>query len=48
VTDDASGFWKNSPLHSLSNADGVVSDLVNHMFAQAGAPGVLCTSKASH
>ena len=43
----ASGFWKNSPLHSFPNADGVVSDLVNDMFTQAGAPGTLRTSKAS-
>jgi hypothetical protein len=44
----ASGHWKNSPLHQFPNADGVVQDLMDQMFAQTGEPGTVRTKSASN
>jgi hypothetical protein len=44
----ASGHWKNSVLHQFPNADGVVQDLMDGMFVQAGEPGAIRTKAASN
>ncbi|MFL9959360.1 hypothetical protein PQR65_38955 [Paraburkholderia nemoris] len=44
----ASGHWKNSALHQFPNADGVVQDLMDDMFKQAGAPSAVRTKAASN
>jgi hypothetical protein len=44
----ASGHWKNSVLHQFPNADGVVQDLIDEMFKQAGEPNAVRTEAASN
>jgi uncharacterized protein YcfL len=43
----ASGHWKNSVLHQFPNADGVVQDLIDEMFKEAGEPTAVRTTSAS-
>jgi hypothetical protein len=44
----ASGHWKNSLLHQFPNADGVVRDLIDEMFKQAGESTAVRTKAASN
>ncbi|WOD14192.1 hypothetical protein [Paraburkholderia kirstenboschensis] len=44
----ASGHWKNSVLHQFPNADGVVQDLIDEMFKEAGEPAAVRTKSAAN
>ncbi|MFM0219777.1 MULTISPECIES: hypothetical protein [Paraburkholderia] len=44
----ASGHWKNSVLHKFPNADGVVRDLIDEMFKQAGESTAVRTKSAAN